>query len=176
MTVRGIDDLVMACADGSHIDTFRTTWVPYFLVKSSFDSAWTYQLFPWERIVVLPCYETHVAIDDGGGVEGIIAFGIGPLAVTGELVISFLATAPWNYGEGRLRRQVGTGLVGFAIEKSKTAGNGGALTLSSTRDSETFYERLQFDRTGQHDREGLAIFKLAPQKAEAFLKKNTPLR
>lgn len=162
-------------ADASHAGIFRTTWVSYYLVKSAFDRAWAYRLFPWESILAHPMYQTFAVIDPSDELEGMIALSKNSPFASSALHVAFLSSAPWNYGEGRRRKGVGTGLVGFAVNRSMGAGFGGAVILSSTPESETFYERLQFDRTGRVDEEGLAIFQLSIDRAKALIEKYAPL-
>jgi len=164
----------MARSDAAHIAIFRDTWVTFHLAKRIFDRGWTYRLFPWDQIIVHPLYATFGALDAAGSVEGMVSFLTNP--PQRYLYVAFLAAAPWNHGPSRQRRGVGAGLLGFAVQQSTKEGYGGALVLSSTPESESFYEKLNFERSGDLDDEGLSIFRLSPNDAAKLTKKYPPLR
>jgi hypothetical protein len=90
--------------------------------------------------------------------------------------VEFVATAPWNFGKGKLRAGVGPALISNAIEFSVLAGRNGALSLSSTPESEPFYESHRFTRTASVDHEGLAIFDFPANRAQAFLDAYPPIK
>jgi GNAT superfamily N-acetyltransferase len=166
MNQKGIEGVHLERAGANHVKTFLATWAPLAMVRRMKDRAWTYRMFPWHVIIPHPGYTAYAAVGaDDGVLEGLIA--VTPQA--GYLKIEFLSTAPWNYGEPRRRRGVGTGMVGAAILLSQAQGFQGVLLLASTPESEVFYERLGFERTGARDHEGLSVFRLTKERGDKLL-------
>lgn len=165
MALKGIDDLCVVVAGEDHLRQFKETWVLYYIGKVTTDKTWTWRLFPWDEIIEHPYYSTVAAVDAEGKLEGLIAIR----RASPFLKIEFVATAPWNHGKERRRKGVGPALLRWAIEISMTIGFNGALTLSSTPESESFYEAKGFVRTGERDKEGLSIFQLPPERVPKFL-------
>jgi hypothetical protein len=164
--MKGVDDLVVVEAGADHVRQFQEDWTLFFISKMVLDPTWTYRMFEWDKII--PLAPTAAAVDPAGKLEGLIAVD----TVPAFLKVAFLSTAPWNHGNGKRRKGVGPALLSWAIYVSKRAGLGGALTLSSTPESETFYEQRGFVRTGAYDRENLAIFQLPANRSEKFLATN----
>lgn len=164
----GVDGLTVITADASHANDFRTRWAGFAAVQKIKEPSWNYRLFPWDQIIAAPALYTVAALDDANGVEGFMAIRRIPSLTPPRVKIDFLATAPWNYGRGKLRSGVGPALLNFAITVSDHLGYQGALTLSSLPASESFYDQRSFRRTGQVDHEGLVVFELDPSGAQAF--------
>jgi GNAT superfamily N-acetyltransferase len=170
---KGTSDLVVVpvIAQRAHefANTFVNEWVSVHVMKSLVDDNWDYGMFTWDLILRSPRYVSFAAVDAAGRLEGLLALGRSPEG--GFLKVEFLATAPWNYGSARERNGVGTGLLSHAIDQSKAAGCGGAVTLSSTARSESFYEGRGFVRTGARCTQNLAIFNLPADRAGGFQSK-----
>ncbi len=165
MSSKGIDDLSLERATTVHVQAFVNLWIPLMLARRALDPNWIYRPFPWDLIIPHQGYTSFAAVGPGGQLEGLLAISSQP----GSVKVEFVSAAPWNHGTQRRRRGVGAGLIGAAILQSKALGFGGALVLASTPESEPFYERLRFERTGQRDHEGLAIFRLPPERADAII-------
>ncbi len=162
--MQGVRDLCIVEADQSHRQRYLDTWALSYVTEKLQNAACKYRLFPWEEIIDR-CW-TVAAVDAAGSVEGLIALGITATAVR----VFFVAAAPWNASTAgqRLRRGVGPALLRYAIDTSIEMGRDGALELSSTPESESFYEANGFVRSGDRDKEGLAIFTLSPAAAVLF--------
>jgi ribosomal protein S18 acetylase RimI-like enzyme len=166
------DDLFVEAAGEKHIEQFISTWVPFDMFREATDPWWTYQLFQWEAIIDHPDFTSVAAVSKDGNLEGLLA----TQRYDSHLKIEFLSTAPWNFGADRMRRGVGSSLLSLAVEASMQMGFGGSVVLSSTPESESFYERLRLERTGERDHEGLAVFRLPAERASGLLQHYPPLR
>lgn len=151
---------------------FREMWVPYALYLKGSEREFGYRLFTWDEILVREAYTCWAASCDGSLTDGLLALR----AAEGMMKVEFLATAPWNFGKDPLTRGVGVGLLAFAVTQSIAEGFGGVLLLSSTPESESFYEHVGFSRTGERDHEDLAVFVLEAANVERFLATRQPLR
>jgi hypothetical protein len=87
--------------------------------------------------------------------------------------VEFLATAPWNRGGSRRRKQyrgVGTVMIAAAVELSCDLGYKGRIGLHSLTDSEPFYKKTcgmtQLGRDAAH--EDLMYFEMTEKQADAF--------
>lgn len=161
--------MVIKAATASHSAHFVNNWVFFHLAKAVTDTTWNYRLFPWDRILAsFTCF----AADLNGTAEGLLAVEM--IRGADKLKVRFLSTAPWNFGPNKQRSGVGTSLLRHAVQLSKDCGYAGA-ELSSTPESETFYERMNWRRTGLRDHEGLAVFELPPDQVDGFLAKHPPL-
>lgn len=163
--MKGIENLYVVVAGDDHVRQFKESWTPFFFAKGAIDATWPYRLFNWIDIIRSEMYFTVAAVDAEGKLEGLIAIR----AARPFLKVSFLATAPWNTGNEKARKGIGPALLAWAIGVSKNAKFGGALTLSSTPESESFYDSRGFVRTGEYDEEGLAIFQLPIERVPTFL-------
>ena len=76
----------------------------------------------------------------------------------------------------KARKECAQALIAVAVEISRQRGYGGRVVLSSTPESEKFYERIGFRRTGATDGEGLAVFHLPAASVTRFLKSYPPLK
>ena len=165
MSQMNTEGVVLEAATGVHSRAFIDMWVPMFMVRKSRDKTWTYRLFQWHQILQHPGLKSYAAVDGQRTLEGLLATSAQPP----YLKVDFVATAPWNHGEPKRRKGVGSGLIGAAIMLSKEMGLGGVLILASTPESETYYEHMGFERTGERDQEGLAVFRLTPERAEKII-------
>lgn len=85
--------------------------------------------------------------------------------------IAFLETAPWNLGQQRLYRGVGTALLAAAIQCSLDDGFRGRIGLHSLPQSEDFYRKCsmtEFDR--DPDYEDLIYFEMSESRAAEFMR------
>jgi hypothetical protein len=172
VTREGTTDLILEPSGHDHVRQVVDLWFAFYSNKVLTDSNWTWRWFPWDRIIQHNGYATVGAVDASGQLEGLLSYTSQPT----HIKVEFLATAPWNFGKAGLRKGVGSALLSNAIELSFLAGRGGALSLSSTPESETFYEHHDFVRTGQVDHEQLAIFDLPSSRASNFVDKYPPVK
>ena len=161
--------VVIQAASAANVQNFVQVWVPFHLYKAVTDTTWNYRLFPWDKII--PTITTFAA-NAGAQTEGLLAIERLPNAT--KLKVRFLSTAPWNYGSQKQRVGIGSGLLAYAVHLAKAGGFSGA-ELSSTPESETFYERMGWRKTGQRDQEQLNIFELDSDQVDGFLVRHPPL-
>jgi GNAT superfamily N-acetyltransferase len=161
--------VVVETAGDAHAKMFVQSWVPYHLAKQFREPTWTYRLFPWDRIIAAS-YMASFAARVEGSCEGFLAIQRAP----DVFKVAFLAAAPWNYGEHKAHRGIGSGLLAYAVQLADNEGFA-EIRLSATPEAETFYERIGWVRTGKRDYEDLPIFSLPLDHVPMFLAKYPPL-
>lgn len=162
-------DVLIQAAGPDDVHSFVNVWVPFDLIKKLTDTTWNYRKFPLDQIIALGMSDPTIATfaaKAGAHTEGLLA--IERVRNATKLKVAFLATAPWNYGQQKQRSGIGSGLLAYAVQLSKDGGFAG-VELSSTPESETFYERMGWRRTGRRDHEQLNIFELHPDHVDGFL-------
>lgn len=162
-------DVVIQAAGPADVQSFVNVWVPFHLIRRMTDTAWNYRIFPWDRIVAKANADLNMTVfaaKVGNQIEGLLA--IERVRNASKLKVAFLSTAPWNYGPQKQRAGIGSGLLAYAVHLAREGGFAGA-ELSSTPESESFYERMGWRRTGRRDQEQLNIFELHPDHVDGFL-------
>lgn len=92
------------------------------------------------------------------------------IAIGGDRYVEYLATAPWNIGDGDERKTKGAGTAAMTaiIHESVTKGNG-AVRLAALPGAISFYERMGFKK-GEEDFFGTTDMSLSATAAKAYLK------
>lgn len=165
-----LNEIVVVTPTSAHQRQVVDEWAPYHAIQELTDSSWTYRFFVWEAILAYPGYTCMAATTPDGSCEGLLAISV----KDDVLKVEFLATAPWNFGPGNGIAGIGSGLLALAVTVARD-NNCKSLILSSTPESETFYEHLNLTRTGAVDSEGLSLFELRSAGFEEFLAKRSPL-
>jgi hypothetical protein len=89
----------------------------------------------------------------------------------GHIYVDFLATAPWNLGNGGAKQVKGAGITAMEaiIQKSIDSGFKGQVRLESLPDAEAFYKKIGFKVA--KNAEGVREFRLSAAAAKDFLQK-----
>lgn len=167
--IRAAEHLLVVRPTPEHQRQVVDEWAPVWAINRLLDTSWTYRLFPWEAILAYPGYLCMAAVLDDV-VEGLLAISIN----NDILKVEFVAAAPWNFGPDRKVSGVGSGLLAVAVQIARDS-RCKSVILSSTPESETFYEHVKFTRTGAIDREGLAVFELTSSDFAQLLARYSPI-
>jgi hypothetical protein len=141
----------------SHL--FVQTWVPDYMTRILKDPKFAYALFPWEKIINISsivgskwkCYGAFT----GTRLDGLLC-----LSFETQLIIAFIATAPWNYFTVGKMRRIGSGFIYFTIKTSLYFHQGGEFILNALPDAEKFYQSRGMVATGKVNKEGFKEYRM----------------
>jgi len=139
-------------------------------MKARDPKGFTWRIFPWDILIASQAVLTYAVIDASGQLEGLMSL----TRTTQAVKVEYVATAPWNFGPTKQRKGVGPSMLAFASNTSAALKLGGALVLSSTPESETFYDTHGVVHRTQMDR-GLKVYELPAAAAPAFVQKYRPI-